>query len=144
VSFIGFPSITVTDAAAAELVEKAARNVGDTAYRFPIGLRMYDLQHAANTLLSYAGVPLEVARERMGHASIRLTADTYGHLYPSMQADVAKRLERPFDDIQQAQCCTNCCTAQITPVWRQRKTPQRAVLRGFLLAPDAGLEPATR
>jgi|HubBroStandDraft_5_1064220.scaffolds.fasta_scaffold05179_9 hypothetical protein len=43
---------------------------------------------------------LEVARERMGHSSIRLTADTYGHVYPSMQRDVAVRLERLFADIR--------------------------------------------
>lgn len=37
----------------------------------------------------------------MGHSLIRLTADTYGHVYPSMQRDVAVRLETLFADIRQ-------------------------------------------
>jgi integrase len=55
-------------------------------------IRFYDLRHSANALMGYLGVPLQVASARMGHASITLTADTYGHLYPSMGADVAVRL----------------------------------------------------
>ena len=85
---------------AAALAEKAAHKAGDTQYRFPTDLRMYDLRHTANALLSYIGVPLEVARERMGHASIRLTADTYGHIFPSMQRDVASRLQILFEKIR--------------------------------------------
>jgi hypothetical protein len=29
----------------------------------------------------------------MGHASIKLTADTYGHPYPSMQREAADRIQ---------------------------------------------------
>lgn len=36
------------------------------------------------------GLPLKVVQERMGHASITMTADTYGHLFP--QADHADEL----------------------------------------------------
>jgi integrase len=78
---------------AAEIAEKAAREAGDSAYRFPTALRLYDLRHTANALNALAGVPLQVARERMGHASMKLTAGTYGHLYPSMQRDAADRIE---------------------------------------------------
>ena len=63
-------------------------------------LRMYDLRHTSNALMGYAGVPLEVARERMGHASIRLTADTYGHIFPSMQRDAANRLQNLSESIR--------------------------------------------
>jgi integrase len=85
---------------AAALAEKDARDAGDSLYHFPTDLRMYDMRHTANALMGYAGVALEVARERMGHSSIRLTADTYGHVYPSMQRDVAVRLETLFADIR--------------------------------------------
>ena len=85
---------------AATLAEKDARAAGDSSYRFPTDLRMYDLRHTSNALMGYAGIALEVARERMGHSSIRLTADTYGHVYPSMQRDVAVRLETLFADIR--------------------------------------------
>jgi integrase len=85
---------------AAELAEKDARDAGDPTYRFPTDLRMYDMRHTSNALMGLAGITLEVARERMGHSSIRLTADTYGHVYPSMQRDVAVRLETLFADIR--------------------------------------------
>jgi len=85
---------------AAALAEKHAREAGDPAYRFPVDLRMYNMRHTANALMGYAGIALEVARERMGHSSIRLTADTYVHIYPSMQRDVAVRLEALFEDIR--------------------------------------------
>lgn len=38
------------------------------------------------------GLPLKVVQERMGHASITMTADTYGHLFP--RADHADELAR--------------------------------------------------
>lgn len=79
---------------AAVLAEADARAVGDSKYRFPVDLRMYDMRHTANALMGLAGVPLEVARERMGHSSIKLTADTYGHVYASLQQDAATRLDR--------------------------------------------------
>ena len=85
---------------AAALAEKDARDAGDPTYRFPTDLRMYDMRHTANALMGLAGIALEVARERMGHSSIRLTADTYGHVYPSMQRDVAVRLEALFMNIR--------------------------------------------
>lgn len=59
-------------------------------------IRLYDLRHCANALWGYLGVPIQVARERLGHASIQQTVDTYGHLYASMGRDVADRLDRFF------------------------------------------------
>lgn len=38
------------------------------------------------------GLPLKVVQERMGHASITMTADTYGHLFP--RADHADELAK--------------------------------------------------
>jgi integrase len=46
--------------------------------------------------MGYLGVPIEVARERMGHSSITMTADTYGHNYKSLQTDVATRMDAFF------------------------------------------------
>ena len=64
---------------------------------------MYAMRHTATALMGLSGVPLEVARERCGHGSIKLTADTYGHIYPSMQRDVAVRLEALFTGILESQ-----------------------------------------
>jgi len=59
--------------------------------------RLYDLRHAHASLLAEAGVASKVIAERLGHASTRLTDDTYSHLMPGMQHEakiiVARILE---------------------------------------------------
>jgi integrase len=82
----------------AEEAEKTAREAGRTEYRFP-RIRFYDLRHSCNALMGYLGVPIQVARERMGHSSIKTTDDVYGHLYESMQRDVADKFDRFLDGI---------------------------------------------
>jgi integrase len=39
------------------------------------------------------GVHPKVVQERLGHAQISLTLDTYSHVLPSTQADAANRLD---------------------------------------------------
>jgi integrase len=39
------------------------------------------------------GIHPKVAQERLGHAQISITLDTYSHVLPSMQADAASRLD---------------------------------------------------
>ncbi len=41
------------------------------------------------------GVHPKVVSERLGHASIGITLDTYSHVLPEMQAEAA----RAFDDL---------------------------------------------
>lgn len=41
----------------------------------------HELRHSAASLLIAQGVPLKLVSETLGHASIRITADVYGHLY---------------------------------------------------------------
>jgi integrase len=42
--------------------------------------RFHDLRHTAATLLLAQGVPLEQVQEILGHSSIQVTKDVYGHL----------------------------------------------------------------
>lgn len=47
--------------------------------------RFHDIRHThASVLLSY-GVHPKIVQERLGHASIKTTLDTYSHLLPTMQ-----------------------------------------------------------
>ena len=48
-------------------------------------IRVHDLRHTHATLLLLAGVPAKVVSERLGHASIGITLDTYSHVLPDMQ-----------------------------------------------------------
>jgi len=59
----------------------------------PVTLRLYDLRHTAATLLLVAGVHPKVASERLGHASITMTLDTYSHVMPDMQREASDKME---------------------------------------------------
>ena len=56
-------------------------------------IRLYDLRHTCATLLLLEGVNPKVVSERLGHASITLTLDTYSHVLPSMQEAASEKLE---------------------------------------------------
>ena len=58
------------------------------------GIRLYDLRHTCATLLLAGGTNAKIVSERLGHASIVMTLDTYAHVLPTMQEDAAKKLEQ--------------------------------------------------
>ena len=55
------------------------------AAKLPKSVRLYDLRHSCATLLLAQGEHPKVVSERLGHASITLTLDTYSHVVPGMQ-----------------------------------------------------------
>ena len=57
-------------------------------------IRLHDLRHTHGTLLIKDGVPVKVVSERLGHANIAFTIQTYQHVLPGMQADAARIYER--------------------------------------------------
>lgn len=54
--------------------------------------RMYDLRHTHATMLLKANVHPKIVSERLGHASIALTLDTYSHILPTMQETAVEAL----------------------------------------------------
>jgi integrase len=56
-------------------------------------MRPYDLRHSHATLLLANGEHPKVVSERLGHASITLTLDTYSHVLPGMQEQATERLD---------------------------------------------------
>ena len=70
---------------------------GPTARRrFTPAFRLYALRHTCATLLLKAGVNPKIVSERLGHASIKLTLDTYSHVLPDMQQTAVVALEKMF------------------------------------------------
>jgi len=53
----------------------------------------HDLRHTHASMLLRAGVSPKVIQERLGHANISETLDTYSHLYEGMQAEIAGIVE---------------------------------------------------
>ena len=80
------------------------------------------------------------SRQRLGHASIRLTLDTYGHLLPGLD-------EQLRDDLDQAHfkalaACTRPEGKQVVP-FEPTKTEEPPAKQGVLLERTTRFEPAT-
>jgi integrase len=56
-------------------------------------IRLHDLRHTYASLVLQRGVPLLVVSRQLGHASIAITADVYGHLAPEATRAAADALE---------------------------------------------------
>jgi integrase len=52
-------------------------------------IRFHDLRHGHASHLLAAGVNAKVVSERLGHASVAFTLDTYAHVMPGQQRDAA-------------------------------------------------------
>ena len=57
------------------------------------GVRFHDLRHTCASLLLAAGVHPKIVQERLGHATIAITLDTYSHVVGSLQRDAADRID---------------------------------------------------
>lgn len=61
-------------------------------------LHIHGLRHSHVSLLIKMGVPLFEIKERLGHEKFETTANTYGHLYPDKQDQLATRLEEMYQE----------------------------------------------
>lgn len=56
-------------------------------------IRVHDIRHSHASLLIELGVNIIEVSERLGHEKVQTTIDTYIHLYPNKQIEIAKKLE---------------------------------------------------
>ncbi|WP_304341126.1 tyrosine-type recombinase/integrase [Metaclostridioides mangenotii] len=56
-------------------------------------IRVHDIRHSHASLLINMDVNVLTISERLGHEKVDTTWNTYSHLYPNKQLEVAKRLE---------------------------------------------------
>ncbi|MCA1824459.1 MAG: site-specific integrase [Frankia sp.] len=56
--------------------------------------RFHDLRHSHAAALIADGAPLKAVQQRLGHGSIRVTFDVYGHLLPEVDEAMLAGLER--------------------------------------------------
>lgn len=61
-------------------------------------IRFHDMRHTHATLLLLQGVNPKIVSERLGHADVRITLDTYSHLLPSMQKETARNFGKMLFD----------------------------------------------
>ena len=55
-------------------------------------IRVHDIRHSHVAYLIHQGVEPLIIKERLGHRDIKMTLNTYGHLYPNQQRKVADML----------------------------------------------------
>jgi integrase len=58
-----------------------------------VPVRFHDLRHSHASQLLAAGVHVKVVSERLGHASIAITLDTYSHVIPALQEEAAEKID---------------------------------------------------
>ncbi|MBO8136757.1 MAG: tyrosine-type recombinase/integrase [Desulfotomaculum sp.] len=55
-------------------------------------IRFHDLRHTHASILLKQGVHPKIVSERLGHSQIGITLDTYSHIMPGLQEEVANKL----------------------------------------------------
>jgi integrase len=55
-------------------------------------IRLHDLRHTHATLALQAGIHPKVVSERLGHATVSITLDTYSHAIPALQEEAAEKI----------------------------------------------------
>lgn len=76
------------------------------AYRLKAGtqtlglpkIRVHDLRHSHASLLIDLGFSPLLIQERLGHENIETTLNTYSHLYPTQQDELAAKLQAVFTE----------------------------------------------
>jgi integrase len=64
-------------------------------------IRLHDLRHTFGSLLIQSGASIVYVKEQMGHSSIQITVDTYGHLIPGANVSFVDRLDVDEKESQQ-------------------------------------------
>jgi len=75
-------------------MDKVNRDVQAITYEAGLGAwTPHELRHSAASILLATGTPLKVVSEMLGHSSIRVTADVYGHLLAPARTEAAEAME---------------------------------------------------
>jgi integrase len=77
--------------------ERFTRGFFDAVRRLELPpIRLHDLRHGWATLALQAGVHPKVVQERLGHANIGITLDTYSHVVAGLHEDAAEQVAALF------------------------------------------------
>jgi integrase len=61
-------------------------------------VRFHDLRHTCAALCIALGAHPKAIQERLGHSSITVTLDRYGHLFPKLDEALTDRLDELHSD----------------------------------------------
>ena len=63
-----------------------------------VSCRFHDLRHTSVALAIASGAHPKAIQSRMGHSSINVTLDRYGHLFPELDEAIAEAFGRSLDE----------------------------------------------
>ena len=99
-------------------------------------IRIHDLRHTFASLLLQQGESVVYVKEQLGHASVQITVDTYGHLIPGANRGAVDRLDDGWTQPDATQAHPQPDESPETLVDMQE-------LLGNLVSQE-GIEPSTR
>jgi integrase len=77
--------------------ERFTRSFREAVQRLGLpAIRLHDLRHGWATLALQAGVHPKVVQERLGHATVNITLDTYSHVVAGLHEDAAEQVAALF------------------------------------------------
>jgi integrase len=107
---------------------------------------IHELRHSCASLMLHEEVPLEVVSEAMGHSSIRMTKDVYGHLMPRSREKAATAMDAVLfgADVQTDPDALGSVAARLAatePSDDHEEGEKRPLIRGSVR--PSGFEPET-
>jgi integrase len=76
-------------------------------------IRLHDLRHTFGSLLIQSGASIVYVKEQMGHSSIQVTVDIYGHLIPGANVSFVDRLDKALGQEEKTTPQQNATQAQL-------------------------------
>jgi len=102
-------------------------------------VRFHDLRHTFASLLLQNGESPVYVREQMGHSSIQVTVDLYGHLIPGGNKQAVDRLDTPVDNRRlEPDSATSAqpLSAVTTPVASEQLSKPRVTKEGIAVSDE--------
>jgi integrase len=85
-----FPSVVGTPQSRWNLEKEFKKYIA--AAGIPV-IRFHDLRHTAASLMLNHGVEAFIVSRRLGHSTVQITMDLYGHILPGAQRDAARLMD---------------------------------------------------
>ena len=89
----GTPAVPARPAVRGRAATKGQPAVPGAVPAHKLAARFHDLRHSHAAMLIEQGAHPKLLQTRMGHSSITVTLDVYGHLFPSVEEALAQTLD---------------------------------------------------
>ena len=102
------------------------------------GIRLHDLRHTSPSLALAAGIDTKVVSERLGHATVAITADLHTHVITRLEREAATKLGEALRLQPQDAVAYEMCTRDPSRCWTElprtlEARPRRRPLTAFPL-----------